>query len=212
MQGLADGYFVIPYTLAHFIASNTHEAVDTSHTAFAETEEQVRTRLNKLLSLKGEHTVDDRHRQLGHIMWQKVGMSRNAKGLGEAIDEIKKLRQEFWHNTQLVGEANTKNIELEKAGRVADFLELAELQARDALDRRESCGGHFREEHQTPDNEALRDDANFSHASAWQYQGKASSSADASTGGTSGGADLSWHKHKEELSFEYVKPSTRSYK
>ncbi len=199
MQGLADGYFVIPYTLGHYIASNPLPKIDSNHDAFKASREEVSLRLNKMLSIKGTHTVDDLHRQLGNVMWQYVGMSRNAAGLKTAVEKIKALRKTFWTDVRVTGERNFKNSELEKAGRVADFMELGELMATDALLREESCGGHFREEFQTPDNEALRDDDKFQHVTAWDYAG-------------GGGDDPSWKAYKEPLQFEYVKPSQRSYK
>ena len=198
MQGLADGYFVIPYTLGHYIASNKFDKIDTSHEAFQKSKDEVTARLNKLLGIKGKRPVDEIHKALGNIMWDMVGMSRNEAGLKKAIEDIRALRKEFWQNVHVTGENSFKNSELEKAGRVADFLELGELMATDALERKESCGGHFREEYQTPDNEAQRDDANFSHVTAWEFNGAQDSAA--------------WKPHKEELSFEYVKPSQRSYK
>lgn len=198
MQGLADGYFVIPYTLGNYIASTPLPKIDTNHDAFKASREEVSLRLNKLLTINGTRTVDDFHRHLGDIMWHHVGMSRNAEGLKKAISEISKLRQEFWQDVRILGTPNFKNEELEKAGRVADFLELGELMATDALTREESCGGHFREEHQTPDNEAKRDDENFSHVTAWEYQGSSEKP--------------NWTAFKEPLDFEYVHPSQRSYK
>ncbi len=198
MQGLADGFFVIPYTLGNYLASTTLPKVDTAHDAFKASKEEVRLRLQKMLGIKGTRTVDDIHKELGNIMWNHVGMSRNAIGLKSAISEIGQLRQQFWNDVKISGEANFKNSELEKAGRVADFLELGELMAADALNREESCGGHFREEYQTPDNEALRDDTKFSHVSAWEF------------GGTPD--KPKWDEHCEPLKFEYVHPSQRSYK
>lgn len=198
MQGLADGYFVIPYTLGHYIASTKLEKVDVTHDAFKASREEVSLRLNKLLSVKGRRPVDEIHKVLGNVMWDLVGMSRNEDGLKMAIEKIKKLRQEFWADVHVPGEPNFKNSELEKAGRVADFLELGELMATDALMRKESCGGHFREEFQTPDNEAQRDDVNFSHVTAWEFNGSNDAAA--------------WTPFKEPLNFEYVKPSQRSYR
>lgn len=198
MQGLADGYFVIPYTLGNYIASTKLEKIDTNHEAFKASREEVSARLNRLLSIKGKRTVDSIHKELGNVMWNLVGMSRNEAGLKEAIQKIQSLRQEFWQNVTVTGEPNFKNSELEKAGRVADFLELGELMAMDALERKESCGGHFREEYQTPDNEAQRDDAHFSYVAAWEYNGH--------------GDKAVWTAFKEPLQFEYVKPSQRSYK
>jgi succinate dehydrogenase / fumarate reductase flavoprotein subunit len=198
MQGLADGYFVIPYTLGNYIASTPLPKITTSHEAFKASRDEVGLRLNKLLSIKGKVTVDDIHRKLGDIMWHYVGMSRTAEGLKTAVEKIKALRAEFWTNVAVTGEPNFKNAELEKAGRVADFLELGELMAMDALQREESCGGHFREEFQTPDNEAKRDDEKFCHVTAWDY--------------SASGDSPSWKAYKEPLNFEYVKPSQRSYK
>lgn len=198
MQGLADGYFVIPYTLGHYIASNPLNKVDTNHEAFKKSREEVSQRLNKLLSIKGQKTVDDFHKKLGEIMWDHVGMARTAEGLKKAIAEIQALRKEFWQNVRVAGDQSFKNSELEKAGRVADFLELGELMATDALERQESCGGHFREEFQTPENEAKRDDEKFQYVSAWDYTGDDNK--------------VAWKPYREDLKFEYVKPSQRSYK
>ena len=195
MQGLADGYFIIPYTIGDYFASTQLEKINEEHEAFKEAREEARRRYEKLLSIKGSKTVREFHRELGDIMWNKVGMSRNEQGLKEAIEEIKKLREEFWNNVRVAGEMNTMNKNLEMAGRVADFLELGELVAIDALHRTESCGGHFREESQTPEGEALRDDENFSYVAAWEFK------------------DIgNWELHKEELKFEYVTPTQRSYK
>jgi len=198
MQGLADGYFVIPYTLGHYLASNKLEPVAIDDDAFKESRARVRERLDKILHCKGSRTVDEFHRSLGKIMWDHVGMSRNAKGLNQAITEIQKLREEFWQDVRVPGEANYKNSEIEKAGRVADFIELGELMARDALHREESCGGHFREEYQTEDNEAKRDDEKFCFVSAWEHGNQ--------------GAQPKWNHHREDLQFENVKLSERSYK
>jgi succinate dehydrogenase / fumarate reductase flavoprotein subunit len=195
MQGLADGYFIIPYTLGHYLASEKLEPVTTEHDAFKEAEDSVRQRLNVFLKLKGDKTVLDYHRALGKIMWDKVGMSRNKAGLEWAIAEIRKLREEFWQNLRVPGESTHYNKNLEYAGRVADFLELGELMARDALMREESCGGHFREEYQTPDGEALRNDEDFAFVAAWEYAGENKEPV----------------LHKEQLVFETVKPSIRSY-
>jgi succinate dehydrogenase / fumarate reductase flavoprotein subunit len=198
MQGLADGYFVIPYTLGNYIASTTLAKVDTNHEAFKASREEVSVRLKKLLAINGSKTVDDLHKELGNIMWEYVGMSRNAAGLKTAIQKITDLRKTFWTDVKVTGENNFKNSELEKAGRLADFLELGELMAADALKREESCGGHFREEFQTPDNEAKRDDEKFSHVAAWEFAGS--------------GETTKWNEHREALNFEYVHPSQRSYK
>ncbi len=196
MQGLADGYFVIPYTLGHYLGSNTLEKVTTDMPEFKASLKMVEEQTTKLLSVKGKKTADDFHKQLGHIMWEYVGMSRNEAGLKKAIAEIRKVREEFWKDVQVPGDAGNFNTELHKAARVADFLELGELMALDALERNESCGGHFREEFQTPDNEAKRDDENYAHSAVWEYTGPNSSPV----------------RHKEELTFENVKLATRSYK
>ncbi len=198
MQGLADGYFVIPYTLGNYIAANPLPKVETSHAAFQASKEEVAQRLKKLLNINGSKTVDEIHKQLGDVMWQRVGMSRTAAGLKTAIDKIRVLRQQFWTEVKVTGENNFKNSELEKAGRVADFLELGELMAQDALIREESCGGHFREEFQTPDNEAKRNDEAFSHVTGWEFAGTADKA--------------NWNEFREPLNFEYVHPSQRSYK
>jgi len=197
MQGLADGYFVIPYTLGNFIANHDLKPINTDHEAFKKSKEKCTNDLQKLLDIKGSKSVDYFHKKLGHIMWEYVGMSRSSEGLKKAIEEIPKLREEFWKDVRVTGENNFKNTELEKAGRVADFLELGELMARDALNREESCGGHFREEHQTPENEAKRNDKDFCHVSAWEMKA---------------GEKISWVENKEPLEFEYVKLATRSYK
>jgi succinate dehydrogenase / fumarate reductase flavoprotein subunit len=196
MQGLADGYFVIPYTLGDYIASADLPTVTTDHEAFAEAEAAARDRLTQLLSIKGEKTVMEFHRELGRLVWDQVGMSRDRAGLAGAIGQIERLRSEFWQNLRVPGAANTMNKNLEFAGRVADFMELAELMARDALHREESCGGHFREEHQTDEGEAQRDDEQFAYVAAWEYRG----------------ADKLPELHKEDLQFENVQLSERSYK
>jgi succinate dehydrogenase / fumarate reductase flavoprotein subunit len=196
MQGLADGYFVIPYTIGDYIANTKLEKVTTNHDAFKSSVNEVQNDISKLMNVKGNRTVESIHKELGRIMWEYCGMSRNEAGLKKALEEIPKLRQEFWNNVRVPGEANFINPELEKAGRVADFLELGELMCRDALHRKESCGGHFREEYQTPDNEALRDDQNFCYVGAWEWTG----------------AGKTPNLHKEELKFENIKLSTRSYK
>ena len=196
MQGLADGYFVIPYTIGNYLADEIRtKAIPTDHPAFVEAEKQAQETIDRLMNIKGSKSVDHFHKKLGKIMWEKCGMARNEQGLKEAIEEIKALRAEFWKDVRIPGEANELNPELEKAGRVADFLELGELMCLDALNRRESCGGHFREESQTDEGEALRDDANFSYVAAWEYKG-----------------DSTYELHKEELVFEECKPTQRSYK
>jgi len=196
MQGLADGYFVIPYTISSYMAAEIRNPViPTTHPAFEEAENAVRERIEKLMNVKGNISVENFHKRLGKIMWEKCGMARNEKGLIEGIEEIKVLRKEFWGNVKIPGEINEMNPELDKAGRVADFLELGELMCMDALQRSESCGGHFREESQTPEGEALRKDDEFSFVAAWEYQ--------------PGVGEI---MHKEELTFEVAKPSQRSYK
>jgi succinate dehydrogenase / fumarate reductase flavoprotein subunit len=194
MQGLADGYFVIPYTLGNYIANESFSELSGNEDAFAEAESAARGRIDKLLSINGSRTVTEFHRELGRIMWDEVGMSRTAGGLQKAVDSISSLREEFWQDVRVPGEPTSFNKYLEFAGRVADFLELGELMARDALEREESCGGHFREEHQSPEGEAKRNDEDFTHVSAWEQ--------------TENGHVL----HKENLEFENVQLTTRSYK
>ena len=172
MQGLADGYFVIPYTIGDYLATLPYDKVSTDHEAFKETEKEVKEKLNKLLSINGSKTVDDFHRELGKIMWDYCGMSRTAEGLEKALGMVQELKREFWENVKVLGDSEELNISLEKAHRVADFLELGELMIRDAHDRNESCGGHFREEYQTPEGEALRDDEKYSYVSAWKFNGE----------------------------------------
>ncbi len=196
MQGLADGYFVVPATLGNYIAQGGLDGVGTDHEAFAEAEDKARARLEKLLSINGDKTVVEFHRELGKIMWDYVGMSRNREGLEYAIGAIAKLREEYWQRVKVPGEEAMYNKYLEFAGRVADFLELGQLMAQDALHREESCGGHFREEYQTPDGEALRRDDKFAYVAAWEYTGDPAHP----------------RLHKEELKFENVKLTTRSYK
>lgn len=196
MQGLADGYFIISYTIGEYLATSTFPKLDTSHIAFKDADRHLEATTRKLMSIQGKRTVDEFHKALGKIMWDYVGMSRRASGLKKAIKAIAKLREEFWHDVRVPGSAESFNQELEKAHRVADFLELGELIARDALHRNESCGGHFREEYQTEENEAKRDDRNFAHVAAWEFKGIGKSPI----------------LHKEPLVFEYVKPTQRSYK
>ncbi len=196
MQGLCDGYFVIPYTIANYLASTSFPAVSSDHDAFREAASAVQTRIDRLLAVKGPETPRQLHRRLGQLLWDDVGMSRTEEGLRHALSEIPRLRDEFWRNVSVPGEPNNLNKNLEYAGRVADYLEFAEVLALDALHRAESCGGHFREESQTPDGEALRDDANFSYVAAWEF----------------GGVGKPPTLHKEPLEFEYVHPSQRSYK
>ncbi len=195
MQGLADGYFVIPYTMGDYLASYKPASVKTDHPEFSKAAKEVKDFTNKILSIKGKRTVDDIHKQLGRIMWNKVGMARNEKGLKEAIDEIKELKSEFWRNVIVPGIGEDVNQTLERAGRLADYFELGELMALDALHRNESCGGHFREEYQYEDGEAKRNDEEFSYVAAWEFAGESK-----------------WNLHKEPLVFEYVKPAIRSYK
>lgn len=196
MQGLADGYFVIPYTIGSYLSNEIrNKAVPTDHEAFVKAEQDVRDTLTRLMNIKGSKTVDHFHKRLGKIMWEKCGMARNAKGLQEAIVEIRALREEFWKDLRIPGSVDELNPELEKAGRVADFLELGELMCMDALNRNESCGGHFREEYQVDGGEAMRDDANYMYVAAWEYK-----------------ANTQFELHKEVLNYEVVKPSQRSYK
>ncbi|HWQ15379.1 MAG TPA: fumarate reductase/succinate dehydrogenase flavoprotein subunit [Roseiflexaceae bacterium] len=196
MQGLADGYFILPYTIGDYLARGGIAKADTSHAAFAEAEAEVLGRVQRLLSINGARTVDSFHRELGKIMWDECGMARNEQGLKRALEKIPALRAEFWENVRVPGEGGELNQELEKAGRVADFLELAELMCIDALHRTESCGGHFREESQTEDGEAKRDDEHFAYVAAWQFTGMGSTPI----------------LHKEPLNYEYVHLATRSYK
>ena len=196
MQGLADGYFVLPNTIGDYLASNRLDKVSAEDAEFRRVTDEVTARTRRLLSIQGTRTVDSFHRELGAIMWDKCGMSRNAAGLREALERIPALREEFWRGVNVPGSDASLNQALEKAGRVADFLELAELMCIDALHREESCGGHFREEYQTPDGEALRDDARFAYVAAWAYAGETSAPV----------------LHKEPLTFEHVALSQRSYK
>ncbi len=196
MQGLADGYFVIPYTIGNYLADEISvKAIPTTHEAFEKTEKEVAERINKLMSIKGTKSVESFHKRLGKIMWDKCGMARNEKGLQEAILEIQQLRKEFWSDVRIPGEIESFNPELDKANRVADFIELGELMCMDALNRKESCGGHFREESQTEDGEAARDDANFMYVAQWEMI-----------------SDCKWNMQKEDLKYEVIKPSSRNYK
>lgn len=195
MQGLADGYFVIPYTMGDYLATTKPAAIKTDHPEFEKVASGVRDFTNKLLAVKGKRTVDDIHKQLGRIMWNKVGMARHEKGLKEAISEIRELKAEFWRNVTIPGSGSDVNQTLERAGRLADYFELGELIATDALNRNESCGAHFRVEHQFEDGEAKRDDENYSYVAAWEFAG-----------------ENKWNLHKEELKFEYLKLAVRSYK
>jgi succinate dehydrogenase / fumarate reductase flavoprotein subunit len=196
MQGLADGYFIIPFTIGDYLARGGFKEVSSDKEEFKAAEKNVQDNLAELLSIKGKKTVDDIHKELGRVMWEYVGMARNAEGLKKALEFIPKLRKEFWSNVFIPGKLNEYNPELEKASRLADFLELGELMARDALHREESCGGHFREEYQTDDNEAKRNDDAFTHAAAWEYKGQNEKPV----------------LNKEELLFDEVSLTTRSYK
>ncbi|WP_405434264.1 fumarate reductase/succinate dehydrogenase flavoprotein subunit [Micromonospora sp. NBC_00617] len=196
MQGLADGYFVLPTTIANYLASGPLEKVDASHPAAVEARTDVEDRIQRLLAVDGDRTVDSFHRELGQIMWEHCGMERSEAGLRKAIDEIRALREAFWQRVKVSGTGEELNQSLEKAGRVADFFELAELMCIDALHREESCGGHFRAEHQTPDGEAQRDDDRFAYVAAWEFTATGEPSV----------------LHKEDLKFEYVHPTQRSYK
>jgi succinate dehydrogenase flavoprotein subunit len=196
MQGLADGYFILPYTIGDYLAGNKFGAVDVAHQAFRDAEAHARDRLKRLLAVDGTRSVDSFHRELGHLMWEYCGMARNRDGLTRALERIPALRAEFWENVRVLGAAATLNQSLEKAGRVADFLEFGELQCRDALAREESCGCHFRTEYQTEDGEAKRDDAHFTNVAVWEYAG----------------SDTAPVRHTEPLEYEFVKLATRSYK
>lgn len=195
MQGLADGYFVIPYTIGNYLSKEIHtKEISTDHEAFAAAEKAAADRINQLMNINGNKSVESYHRALGLIMWDKCGMARNEKGLKEAIEEIRALREDFYKNVRVPGKVEEFNPELDKAGRVADFLELGELMCMDALNRNESCGGHFREEFQTEEGEAMRDDDKYAYVAAWEYKNN------------------SWEMHKEELNFENIKVQQRSYK
>jgi succinate dehydrogenase / fumarate reductase flavoprotein subunit len=196
MQGLADGYFVIPYTIGGYLAGSRFAEVNHDHPAFTDSVKQVQERVAKLLAVRGQRTVDDFHRQLGLVMWDHCGMARTNEGLTKARTRIQELRAEFWQNVRVPGTGRDFNQSLEKAGRVADFLEFAELLILDALARQESCGGHFNEAYQTEENEAKRDDANFCHAAAWEFAGEGKDPV----------------LHKEPLVFENVHLTQRSYK
>jgi len=196
MQGLADGYFVIPYTIGDYLANATLPKITTEHDAFREAAANSQNQINKLLAVKGRRGIREIHRELGRIMWDDVGMARTEASLQSALTRIPRLREEFWNNVSVPGSGDNLNQSLEYAGRVADYLEFAELLTLDALHRKESCGGHFREESQTPDGEALRDDANFSYVAAWEFKGVGQRP----------------ELHKESLVFDEVHPSQRSYK
>ncbi|MDQ3223681.1 MAG: fumarate reductase/succinate dehydrogenase flavoprotein subunit, partial [Gemmatimonadota bacterium] len=196
MQGLADGYFVLPATIGDYLASAKPAGIDADHPEVNRLEESVAENTRKLLEINGKRTVDSFHRELGKIMWDHCGMARNAIGLRKALKLIPELRAEFWQNVNVPGSDSELNQALEKAGRVADFLELGELMCLDALHREESCGGHFREEYQTGDGEALRNDELFAYAAAWEYAGP----------------EKTERMHREPLGFEYVQLAQRSYK
>jgi succinate dehydrogenase / fumarate reductase flavoprotein subunit len=196
MQGLGDGYFVLPNTIGDYLASSKLEKVDTSHAAVKEAEAGVAAITKRLLDAKGKRSVDSFHRELGKLLWEYCGMARNAEGLKKALATIPGLREQYWRDVKVLGTGEELNQSLEKAGRVADFFELAELMCLDALERNESCGGHFREEYQTPEGEAARDDEHYAYAAAWEFKGVGNAPA----------------LHKEPLTFEYVHPSQRSYK
>jgi len=198
MQGLADGYFVLPYTIADYLSADIRTgSIPTNSSSFDEAEKGIKEKIDFFLNNNGTHSVDHFHKRLGNIMWNKVGMGRTPEGLREAIREIEEVRNDFWKNVKVPGDNDGMNTELEKAFRVADFLELGQLMAIDALHRNESCGGHFREDHSTPDGEAERDDVNFKYVGAWEYQGD----------------DINTEVlHKEELIYENIEVKTRSYK
>jgi succinate dehydrogenase / fumarate reductase flavoprotein subunit len=196
MQGLADGYFVIPYTIGAYLSNEIRTpSMSTDHEAFVEAEKNVKSTLEKLMNIKGTKSVDYFHKRLGKIMWNECGMARSEKGLKQAIADIQSIREEFWRDVRVPGTMDEFNPELEKAGRVADFIELGELMCRDALNRNESCGGHFREEYQTEEGEANRDDENYAYVAAWEFN---------SVG--------DWTLNKEELKYENIKIASRSYK
>ncbi len=196
MQGLADGYFVIPYTIGNYLAPENGKRPTTDHPAFKQTEADVRAQINRFLAIKGKRSVESFHRELGLLMWDHCGMARSEKSLTRALNRIPALRQEFWENANIPGDNESLNVSLEQAGRVADFLDFGELMCLDALKRNESCGGHFREEYQTPEGEAQRDDEHFAHVAAWEYQGENTAPV----------------RHVEPLIYENVKLATRSYK
>jgi len=196
MQGLADGYFVLPYTIGNYLADEIATApIPVTHIAFETAAKGVQERIDRLMNIKGSQSVESFHKRLGKIMWEKCGMARNTRGLQEAIMEIQALKKEFWSDVRIPGNIAEMNSELDKAGRVADFIELGELMCKDALDRNESCGGHFREESQTEEGEALRNDEEYMYVAAWEYKG-----------------DSDWELHKEPLEYEVIKPTQRNYK
>ncbi|MFP5039960.1 fumarate reductase/succinate dehydrogenase flavoprotein subunit [Parasediminibacterium sp. JCM 36343] len=196
MQGLADGYFVIPYTIGNYLADEIYnKPISIDHPAFVEAEKAVSDRITTLKNINGKQSVESFHKRLGKIIWDKCGMARNEEGLKQAIQEVQALKKEFWSDVKIPGGIKEMNTELDKANRVADFIELGELMCKDALDRNESCGGHFREEYQTPEGEALRDDENYMYVAAWEYAGESN-----------------WNLHKEPLVYDVIKPSQRNYK
>ncbi len=197
MQGLADGYFILPYTIQNYLADQiTVPLVDTKQPEFQQAEEGIRSKINKLMQVKGEKPVDTLHKDLGHIMWELVGMGRTKETLNKAIEDLKKLKDEFWSNVFIPGKGDSQNVELEKAIRLDDFIEASLLMAYDGLERNESCGGHFREEFQTPDGEALRDDEHYSYVACWKYTGDKSAP----------------ELVKEPLDYEFVERQQRNYK
>jgi succinate dehydrogenase / fumarate reductase flavoprotein subunit len=196
MQGLADGYFVIPYTIGDYLAGTAYDKIGTGHEEFKKVEVEIQERITKLLNINGDKTIDEFHKELGHVMWEYVGMARNEEGLKIARQKIKEIKASFWQNVKVLGENEEMNLSLEKAGRVADFIELAELMVDDAQNRRESCGGHFREESQTEEGEAKRIDDEYSYVAAWKYQGEGQEE----------------ELVTEDLEFENVKLTQRSYK
>jgi succinate dehydrogenase / fumarate reductase flavoprotein subunit len=196
MQGLADGYFILPYTIGNYLAEQKRDPATTAAPEFKKAEQEVDANLKRLLSINGKRSVDSFHRELGHIMWEYCGMARSREGLQKALTLIPKLRDEFWKDVRVLGQGENLNQSLEKAGRVADFLEFGELLCLDALEREESAGGHFRVEHQTEDGEAKRDDAHFANATVWEFKGVGTKP----------------ERNVEPMTFEYVKLATRSYK
>ncbi len=196
MQGLADGYFVLPYTIQNYLSDQISvPRIKTDTPEFDKAEKDINDRIEKLLSIKGKRSVDSIHKELGHIMWEYVGMNRNEAGLKEAIKRIEKVKKEFWSNVRIPGDKETLNMELEKALRLADFIETGELIAHDALNREESCGGHFRTEHQTPEGEAMRNDEEFAYVSCWEYKGEDTPVM-----------------YKEPLDYEFIVRQQRNYK
>jgi succinate dehydrogenase / fumarate reductase flavoprotein subunit len=196
MQGLADGYFILPYTLGNYLSTQKAGGVDSNQNEFKDAEKQQIEKIDKLMRVGGKRTVDSFHRELGKVMWDDCGMARSAESLNRAIGRIQSLRNEYWRDVNITGSPGEPNNVIERAGRVADFMEFAEVLCRDALTRNESCGGHFRVEYQTADGEAKRDDANFAHAAVWEYRG----------------ADAEAARHEEPLVFEELQPAERSYK